>query len=218
MAGLIADPYRAARLILHLRQQGVTDPDVLAAMETLDRADFVADPALAPLAFEDAVMPIPCGQVILRPSLTGLLVQALGLRPGGSARVLLVGFGAGYMAALVARLAGEVVAVERYLRLVDEGRARMAGPGTAHVTLLHGDGLEGAAGQAPFNAIVLAGRVTDVPARLVSQLAPGGVLVAPVGGADRPAQLLRLTAGGEGRHAPLFQSVPSLAPGRAQVL
>ncbi|MFN3500181.1 MAG: protein-L-isoaspartate O-methyltransferase family protein [Pannonibacter indicus] len=218
MAGLTADPFQAARLVLHLRQQGVTDPDVLAAMETLDRAAFVEDPALAPLAFEDAVLPIPCGQVILRPSLTGHLVQALGLKPSSKARVLLVGFGAGYMAALLARLAGDVVAVERYRRLVDDGRARMARLGIENVTLLHGDGLESLAGQGPFNAIVLAGRVTDLPADLASQLAPGGVLAAPIGPPDGPAHLVRITAEGETRHVPLFQSVPSLAPGRAQVL
>lgn len=218
MAGLIADPYRAARLVLHLRQQGVTDPDVLAAMETLDRAAFVEEPSLAPLAFEDAVLPIPCGQVILRPSLTGHLVQALGLKPANKARVLLVGFGAGYMAALLAGLAGQVVAVERYRRLVDEGRARMAHLGVGNVTLIHGDGLEGGAEAEPFEAIVLAGRVTQVPAGLVSQLAPGGVLAAPVSGPDGALHLVRIESGGERRDTPLFQSVPPLARGRAQVL
>ncbi|MEX1250084.1 MAG: protein-L-isoaspartate(D-aspartate) O-methyltransferase, partial [Hyphomonas sp.] len=135
MAGLIADPFRAARLLLHLRQEGVSDARVLTAMETIDRAAFVDDPALAPLAFEDAMLPIPCGQVILRPAMTGQLLQALALPEDGSAKVLLVGLGAGYMTALAASLSRHVYAVDRYARLVREWQARLQRLGIANVTV-----------------------------------------------------------------------------------
>jgi len=101
---------------------------------------------------------------------------------------------------------------------VDEGRARMTHLGIGNVTLVHGDGLEGVAEAGPFEAIVLAGRVMEVPAGLVSQLAPGGVLAAPVSGPDGAVHLVRIESGGERRDTPLFQSVPPLVPGRAQVL
>lgn len=219
MAELIADPFRAARLLLHLRQEGVTDPLVLAAMETIGRAAFVDTPELEALAFEDAMLPIPCGQVMLRPSATGHLIQAMGLKRGREGRVLLVGFGAGYMAALLAQLAGHVCAVERFRRLTEEGRARMARLGIANVSISHGDGLHGWAEQGPFDAIVLAGAVETAPEGLPAQLARHGRLVVPVAAGPAETSIISLNAAGEvtGRQ-PLFQWMPRLAEGRAQVL
>ena len=98
MAELIADPFRAARLLLTLRQEGMTDPDVLAAMETIRRAAFVDDPALEALAFEDAMLPIPCGQTISQPSVVALMTEALEVGPKD--KVLEVGTGSGYQAAI----------------------------------------------------------------------------------------------------------------------
>ncbi|MBA3069811.1 MAG: methyltransferase domain-containing protein [Hyphomonas sp.] len=217
MAGLIADPYRAARLLLHLRQEGVTDARVLTAMETLDRAAFVDDAALAPLAFEDAVLPIPCGQVILRPAATGHLLQALALPEDGGARVLLVGFGAGYMTAVAASLAAHVYAVERYARLVTEGRSRLDRLGIGNVTVVQGDGLAGWPEQGPFDRIVLAGAAAEVPAALLAQLATDGRLAAPVvSGAG--CEVVSVTADGAAQRTPFFQPVPALTEGRAAVL
>ncbi|PKP83428.1 MAG: protein-L-isoaspartate O-methyltransferase [Alphaproteobacteria bacterium HGW-Alphaproteobacteria-18] len=219
MAELIADPFRAARLLLSLRQEGVTDPSVLAAMETIERAAFVDDPRLEALAFEDALLPIPCGQVMLRPSATGHLIQAMGLKRGREGRVLLIGFGSGYMAALLSQLAAHVCAVERFARLTLAGRARLARLGISNVSLAHADGLNGWAEQGPFDAIVLAGAVQAVPEGLASQLARGGVLVAPVNERAGQANLVRLNAtGSELDRQPLFQWVPPLIEGRAQVL
>jgi protein-L-isoaspartate(D-aspartate) O-methyltransferase len=217
MAGLIADPFRAARLLLHLRQEGVTDPRVLTAMETIDRAAFVDDPELAPLAFEDAMLPIPCGQVILRPAATGHLLQALALPEDGSARVLLVGFGSGYTAALLVSLSAEVCALDRYGQLVREGAARLELLGIANVTVRQEDGLMGWPEPRLFDRILLAGTVSEVPEAVLSQLAPGGRLAAVVaGGAGRA--ILSLTAEGEATRTPFFQHVPALTEGLAAVL
>ena len=217
MAGLIADPFRAARLLLHLRQEGVTDARVLTAMETIDRAAFVDDAALAPLAFEDAILPIPCGQVILRPAATGHLLQALALPEDGSANVLLVGFGSGYMAALAASLSRHVFSVDRYARLVREGEARLARLGIGNVTVRQADGRDGWPEQDPFDRIVLACAVPAVPDLLLSQMRQGGRLVAPVvRGNDRAIVSVMLDAGV--LRTPFFQHIPAMTEGKAAVL
>lgn len=220
MIDLIADPFRAARLVLHLRQEGVTDPDVLAAMETIDRAAFVETPGAARLAFEDAMLPIPCGQVMLRPSVTGQLIQAMRLKPGWEGRVLLIGFGSGYMAALLAELAGHVHAVERFRRLTEEGRARLARLGISNVTPRHDDGLAGWPEQGPYDAVVLAGAVREVPEGLTAQLKPDGVLVAVVAPDPAgPASLVCLDAtSGEIERRALYQWVPPLSEGQVEAL
>lgn len=217
MAGLIADPFRAARLLLHLRQEGVTDPRVLTAMETIDRAAFVDDPELAPLAFEDALLPIPCGQVILRPAATGHLLQALSLPEDGSARVLLVGFGSGYSAALLASLSTEVCALDRYGQLVREGQARLERLGIANVTVRQEDGLMGWPEPRLFDRILLAGSVSEVPEAVLAQLAPGGRLAA-VAARREGRVVLSLTAEGAASRTPFFQQVPALREGLAAVL
>ena len=217
MAGLIADPFRAARLLLHLRQEGVTDPRVLTAMETIDRAAFVDGPGLAPLAFEDALLPIPCGQVILRPAATGHHLQALALPEDGSARVLLVGFGSGYSAALLASLSAEVCALDRYGQLVREGQARLERLGIANVTVRQEDGLMGWPEPRLFDRILLAGSVSEVPEAVLAQLAPGGRLAA-VAARREGRVVLSLTAEGAATRTPFFQQVPALREGLAAVL
>ncbi|MEQ9505816.1 MAG: protein-L-isoaspartate(D-aspartate) O-methyltransferase [Hyphomonas sp.] len=217
MADLTDDPYRAARLLLHLRQEGVTDARVLTAMETLDRAAFVDDARLAPLAFEDAVLPISCGQIILRPAATGHLLQALALPEDASARVLLVGFGAGYMAAVAARLSAHVYAIDRYAGLVREGEARLARLGIGNVTVRQSDGLLGWPEEAPFDRIVLAGAVAEVPPALLGQLAGDGRLAAVVtAGAGRA--VVSMGRGGGVQQTPFFQQVPPLTEGVAAAL
>lgn len=217
MADLIADPFRAARLLLHLRQEGVTDARVLTAMETIDRGAFVDDPGLASLAFEDAVLPIPCGQIVLRPAATGHLLQALALPEDRSARVLLVGFGAGYMTALAASLSAHVWAIDRFGQLVRDGEARMARLGIGNVTLRQSDGQNGWPEAGPFDRIVLACSVGEVPDLLIDQLAWGGRLAAPVVKGQARA-IVSVAASGEGTRTPFFQQVPGLIEGRAEVL
>ena len=158
MAELIADPMRAARLVLQLRQNGVTSGPVLKAMETIDRSAFAA-PGLRDLAFEDAYLPIACGQAILPPVTTGKLMQAMGFADGRPSRVLLVGAGSGYMAALIAGLSDHVVAAERYRTLVEAARDRLAAVSVTNIDVVHADGLTGCAEFGPFDRILLTGSV-----------------------------------------------------------
>ncbi|MEO1643256.1 MAG: methyltransferase domain-containing protein [Pseudomonadota bacterium] len=179
MAGLIPDPLRAARLILQLRRQGITDDAVLSALETVDRGVFVED-SLSALANDDCSVPIPCGQIIPRPLVTAQLLSALQLSPAREERVLLVGSGSGYTAALLSHSARHVYGVERYKLLAKQSTQRLNDLKISNVTLRHGDGLDGLAEHGPFDRILLAGAVTTLPRRLVEQIAAGGYLVAPI--------------------------------------
>ncbi|MEZ5947183.1 MAG: protein-L-isoaspartate(D-aspartate) O-methyltransferase [Hyphomonas sp.] len=217
MAELIADPFRSARLVLLLRQEGVTDDGVLRAMETIDRTAFVANDRLNPLAFEDCVLPIPCGQIIPRPAATGQLLQALQLKQGRESRVLLIGAGSGYTAVLAAQLASDVFAVERYQTLTDDFRSRIVELGLSNIAVRWEDGLIGWPERGPYDRILLTGAVEDVPDLLFPQLAKGGLLVAPVvSGAGQT--LLRIHEGGRRENMPLTYPLPRLTEGRSQVL
>jgi protein-L-isoaspartate(D-aspartate) O-methyltransferase len=217
MAGLIADPFRAARLVLHLRQEGVTDDGVLRAMETIDRAAFIDDPALTDLAFENALVPIPCGQIIPRPVTTGQLIQALQLEKGNKSRVLLVGAGSGYTAALLAQIASDVFAVERFNALTGEIRRRILDLELSNLAVRCGDGLLGWPERGPYDRILLAGAVEEIPEALRSQLAKGGLLVAPVVTPDGQV-LMRLHENGERERLGFRHALPLLREGPAQAL
>lgn len=217
MEGLSADPHRIRPLIERVERLGVTDPRVLGAMVQVSRAAFVDYPALVPLAFADAVVPIPCGQVMLRPATTGHLLQAMALPDDSSLRVLLIGFGSGYMTALLAALCPQVLAVERFARLVDAGDARLTRLGIHNVSLRHGDGLLGWPGRGPFDRIVLAGSVLQVPGALLEQLAPGGRLTAPMMTGEG-GTLMSIDADGRRSSHPFFSPIPGLVGGVAQAL
>lgn len=189
MADLIPDPLRAARLILSLRRQGITDDGVLTGMETVDRGVFV-DENLRSMVAKDCALPIPCGQTIPRPIVTAKLLRALQVEPGKDARVLLVGSGSGYTAALLSQISRHVYGVERYERLVEQSRLRLETLGVDNVTIRHGNGLEGLAQHGPFDRILLAGAVKTIPAILMEQLSKQGRLVTPIE-AKSGAQLLR---------------------------
>lgn len=216
MAELIADPFRAARLVLHLRQEGIMDSDVLKAMETIDRSAFV-DLSLAHLAFEDCVLPIACGQIIPKPSVTGKLLQALQLETVKDARILVVGVGSGYMAALVAQLGAEVFAVERFRRLADTTRTRLLDLDVANVAVRHGDGLEGWADRGPYQRILLSGAIDEVPDALLQQLTPDGVMIA-VMTAEVGSVLMRIDANGTAERVQAIESLPKLVAGKSRAL
>lgn len=217
MAGLIADPFRSARLVLHLRQEGVTDDGVLRAMETIDRAAFVDDPGLSQLAFENAILPIPCGQIIPRPVTTGQLIQALQLVRGNESRVLLVGAGSGYTAALLAQLAADVFAVERFHTLTEAIRRRILELELSNLAVRCEDGLLGWPERGPYDRILLAGAVEEIPDTLLSQLGKGGVLVAPVV-TSAGQVLMRLHENGERERLGFRHALPMLREGRSQAL
>ncbi len=172
------DDDRAGRLILGLRQQGVTDPKVLAAMESIDRAVFVHEKFLDQ-AWEDQALPIDCAQTISQPYIVGLMTQALDVQPRH--RVLEIGTGSGYQAAVLSRLARYVYSVERYRSLLIEAERRLKELKIDNVITRHGDGGLGWPEQAPFDRIMVTAAAPGEPTELLHQLKPGGILVCPVG-------------------------------------
>ncbi|MEX1163102.1 MAG: protein-L-isoaspartate(D-aspartate) O-methyltransferase [Nitriliruptor sp.] len=160
------------------RRVGVTDERVLAAMAAVPRERFVP-PAARSEADLDRPLRIGSNQTTSQPSLIATMLQALRLT--GTERVLEVGTGFGYQAALLAHLVAEVVTVERHALLADRARGNLVAVGLAHVTVLVGDGTLGAPEYAPFDAITVAAAAPAVPPALAEQLAPGGRLVAPIG-------------------------------------
>lgn len=158
--------------------RGLHDPRVLAAMAAVDRGAFVPE-AMRVNAYEDRPLPIGQEQTISQPYMVACMTALLALRPG--ARVLEVGTGSGYQAAVLAQLAGSVITVERHAALADAARARLAALGYQNVVVHHADGTLGWPEGAPYDAILVTAGAPEVPAALLAQLAPGGTLVCPVG-------------------------------------
>ena len=160
-----------------IQARGISDPGVLRAMGTLPRHLFV-DPSLASRAYDDHPLPIGLGQTISQPYIVALMAEALELR--GTERVLEVGSGCGYMAAVLSRLAKEVFGLELEPELHRRSRARLDGLGAANVALRCGDGRLGWPEAAPFDAILLSCAADRVPPALWAQLAMGGKLLLPL--------------------------------------
>ena len=169
---------RAGRLILSLRQQGVTDARVLSAMESIDRAVFVHEKFLDQ-AWEDQALPIDCAQTISQPFIVGLMTQALDIQPRH--RVLEIGTGSGYQCAVLSRLARYVYSVERYRSLLAEAEDKLRQLDIDNVITRHSDGGLGWPEQAPFDRIMVTAASPGEPTELLKQLKPGGILLAPVG-------------------------------------
>jgi len=202
------------RLMLSLRQAGVTDRRVLAALEAVPREVFV-EPPFAERAYEDTALPIACGQTISQPGIVGIMTQALEVDE--RAKVLEVGAGSGYQAAVLSKLARRVYAIERHRPLALAARDRLARLGISNVTLRTGDGTRGWIEQAPFDRIIVTAAAEDVPARLLEQLRPGGIMVLPVGESGDVQQLIRITRTEDGldyreladvRFVPLVEGMP----------
>ena len=172
------DPARLMRFVLEMRQAGVTDARVLSALERTPRPYFAPD-HLGGLAMDDIPLPLPHAQAMTKPSLIGRVLSALAPKAGDS--VLEVGAGSGYQSAVIGALARKVVSVERWRDLVCEARIRIGRASLFHVLVHAGDGFEGWSDDAPYDRIVMNVAVEDIPLPLLDQLAPGGVLVAPVG-------------------------------------
>ena len=173
-----------------LRSRGVTDARVLTAMEKVDRADYVKG-LFADRAYEDMPLPISCGQTISQPSIVGLMTQALDVQPRD--KVLEVGTGSGYQAAVLSHLARRVYTVDRYRSLVTEARAIFEARGITNITAITADGSHGLAEQAPFDRILLTAAAEDPPGPLLAQLRVGGIMVLPVGQSDTVQSLIRAT-------------------------
>ena len=183
-----------ARLVLSLRAQGVSDPAVLAALESTPRELFTPD-LFKERAFEDSALPIACGQTISQPFIVGLMSQALQVEP--RSRVLEIGTGSGYQTTILSKISRLVYTVERYRTLLGEAEARFKQLGLTNIVTRFGDGGRGWPEQAPFDRILVTAAAPDEPKALLSQLKPSGILVAPVG--KGPVQkLIRYLGDGTG--------------------
>jgi protein-L-isoaspartate(D-aspartate) O-methyltransferase len=182
------------RMVERLRAEGIHDEVVLAAMAEIPRHIFV-DEALASRAYEDVSLPIGFGQTISHPFTVARMCElARGGRPVG--RVLEIGTGCGYQAAVLSRLAREVYSVERIAGLMSRARVRLRELNCRNVRLKHFDGHLGLREVAPFDAIVIAAAAAQVPQALTEQLSENGRLVLPVGAREQRLMLLQRTASG----------------------
>ncbi|WBU52239.1 protein-L-isoaspartate(D-aspartate) O-methyltransferase [Paracoccus sp. SCSIO 75233] len=180
---------RQMRFLFHLRSHGVTDPRVLAAMERIDRGDFVRG-HFEDRAYDDTPLPIQCGQTISQPSVVGLMTQAL--EPGPRDTVLEVGTGSGYQAAVLSGLCRRVYTVERHRPLVTEADALFQRLRLSNIVVRLGDGSHGLPEQAPFDRIIVTAAAEDPPGPLLAQLKIGGIMVVPVGQSDAVQTLIRV--------------------------
>lgn len=187
------DPFAGQRERM-VRQQiagrGITDAAVLAAMSQVPRELFVPE-SHRPRAYDDTPLPILAGQTISQPYIVAYMIAALALRPG--ARVLEIGAGSGYAAAVLGRIAGEVYTVERHHELVEFTRERLARLGYNNVWVHHGDGTRGWPEHAPYDGIIVAASGPSVPESLRRQLAVGGRMVIPVGHKRHQQNLILIT-------------------------
>jgi protein-L-isoaspartate(D-aspartate) O-methyltransferase len=181
---------RKMQFLFALRSRGVTDARVLTAMERIDRADFVRG-IFADRAYEDMPLPIGAGQTISQPSVVGLMTQALNIQPRD--KILEVGTGSGYQAAVLSQLARRVYTIERHTRLVTEAQAIFDRLGLSNITAVHADGSFGLPEQAPFDRILVTAAAEDPPGPLLAQLRVGGIMVVPVGQSDAVQSLIRVT-------------------------
>src|SRR5271157_2363354 len=184
---------RARMVEEQLRSRGIRDPRVLAAMGKVPREQFIAGEDFKD-AYGDHPLPIGAGQTVSQPYIVAAMVEALELRPQD--RVLEVGTGTGYEAAILGELAAEVWTIERHEELSDRAREILARLGYANVHVVYGDGSLGLPDQAPFDKILVAAAAPRIPESLVAQLVDGGRLVVPVGNRyEQQVQIVRKVGG-----------------------
>jgi len=181
--------------LLSLRRRGIGDAAVLRAMDTVPREDFML-PVFAVTAYADQAAPIDCGQTISQPYVVAYMTEQLGLKRDH--RVLEIGTGSGYQAAILAQLAGLVYSVERYRTLADKARAALTTLGYQNVTVVAGDGLKGLPEHGPYDRIIVTAAAEEIPQALVDQLAGGGVMLLPLGQHDGVQRLVKLSRTPEG--------------------
>ena len=203
---------------LALRRRGISDQDVLRAMDAVPREYFVTT-EFADSAYADQALPIACGQTISQPYVVAYMTEQLDV--SRDQRVLEIGTGSGYQTAILSRLAREVVSIERYRTLADTARERLKTLGYSNVTILHGDGFAGAPERAPFDRIIVTAAAEDIPQALVDQLAPYGKMLLPVGSHRGPQHIVKLTKtadGGVVRETLIAVRFVPLLPGQAREL
>jgi protein-L-isoaspartate(D-aspartate) O-methyltransferase len=188
---LIRDRMVAAQL----KQRGIADPHVLAAMAEVPREEFV-EPGYGEFAYEDSALPIAEGQTISQPYIVAAMIEAAAIAPGD--KVLEIGAGSGYAAAVLSRMAGQVFAIERHAALTEAAEARFKKLGYRNIHLRTGDGTKGWPEEAPFDAIIVSAVGPKAPQALKDQLRIGGALILPLGEAGEQ-RLLRLVRTAETR-------------------
>jgi protein-L-isoaspartate(D-aspartate) O-methyltransferase len=202
---------------LSLRRRGIGDQAVLRALDEVPREGFV-EPEFAGIAYADQALPIACGQTISQPFVVAYMTERLGLRPHH--RVLEIGTGSGYQAAVLSRLAREVVSIERYRTLADQARERLRALGFDNVEVVAGDGLTGVPERAPFDRIIVTAAAETIPQALIGQLADDGVMLLPLGPHDGTQHIIKLTKSQTGiaREDLIAVRFVPLLPGQAQEL
>ncbi|WP_375690323.1 protein-L-isoaspartate(D-aspartate) O-methyltransferase [Pseudooceanicola sp. LIPI14-2-Ac024] len=188
---------RKMQFLYTLRARGVTDKATLTAMEKIDRGPFVRG-IFANRAYEDTPLPIDCGQTISQPSIVGMMTQALAVRPRD--KVLEIGTGSGYQAAVLSQIARRVYTVDRHARLVHEARKLFDQMNLSNITAIVADGSHGLPDQAPFDRIIVTAAAEDPPGPLLAQLKIGGIMVLPVGQSDTVQSLIRVRRSEDGLH------------------
>ncbi len=195
---------RKIRLIMQLRRAGIADTAVLSAIERIPREAFVPE-SFQDQSYADMTLPIGRGQTLSAPSVVALMTQALGT--DRRTKVLEIGTGTGYQAAVLSRLCRRLYTVERHRELLGEAERRFLKLRLHNITTRIGDGAQGWPEQAPFARIIVTAAAETVPAILVEQLAPGGVMVVPVGRQGGDQALLRLTREADGVREEILDSV-----------
>jgi protein-L-isoaspartate(D-aspartate) O-methyltransferase len=203
--------------LLTLRRRGIADQAVLRAMDEVPREYFV-ETGFVDSAYADQALPIACGQTISQPYVVAYMTEQLNVGP--THRVLEIGTGSGYQAAILSRLARDVVTVERYRTLADQARDRLKALGYDNVEVVVGDGFAGMPERAPYDRIIVTAAAETVPETLMDQLADDGIMILPLGSHEGSQHIIKLTKSQTGtRRESLIpvRFVPML-PGRAQEL
>jgi len=211
------NPPEKMRFQLNLRRRGISDQAVLRAMEEIPRDIFVA-PADRADAYRDSALGIACGQTISQPFVVAYMTEQL--QPQKHHRVLEIGTGSGYQAAILSRLAREVLTIERYRMLAESARLRLEKLGCDNVEVMLGDGFDIPAGAGSFDRIMVTAAMEQIPEALTDRLEPGGILIAPVGphrGTQTLVRVIRTDAGMVRKDLVDVRFVPAL-PGIAREL
>jgi protein-L-isoaspartate(D-aspartate) O-methyltransferase len=184
------------RLVMKLRRSGIRDATVLSAMEAIPRDLFVEE-MFVEHAYDDTALPINCGQTISQPTIVARMTEALLLKP--RMKVLEIGTGSGYQAAILAKLSRMVYTIERHRDLLAVAEQRFLHLRITNIVTKRGDGSKGWKEAAPFERIIVTAAADNIPGKLVDQLAVGGVMVIPVGENVAQQELLRLTKSEDGK-------------------
>ncbi len=186
---MISSAEQKMQFLFSLRSSGVTNKRVLTAMEIIDRRSYVSD-TFADNAYEDTPLPIGCGQTISQPSIVAIMTEALDVQPRD--KVLEIGTGSGYQAAILSQLARRIYTVDRHSILVQAARNVFKEQDIPNITTFTADGSRGLPDQAPFDRIIVTAASEDPPSTLLDQLRLGGIMVLPVGQSDSMQRLVKI--------------------------